>query len=176
MYQKEALIAKIIELNGYKPFFVGHITKRIMSILREDEELLGYQKAIKFKDKYGEFILTNKHVYFVRRFKQIEFSFKNINHVTKTKGVFFSDLTLSGSGFSVKFECILKKKADEYCAIIQPLITLPINAQNEEKEKTQTTSENDTVLSLRQLKELYEKGLISENEYTAKKREVLNRI
>ena len=171
MYTKESLSARLIELIGNKPLFLGNTVKYLLSFLSDEEEVLAYQTPVILEGKYGEFLLTNSHVYFIEQGifkKRSEFSFAKINHVEKTTGVLWADLKLSGSGFNITFEKFLKNKIDEICNIIQS------NISNPQKEEKNTA--DDTIAKIQKLNELKDKGILTEEEFNTKKQELVNRL
>jgi len=172
MYTKESLSQRLTELLGNKPLFVGNTANYFLTFLKENEEVLAYQNTVVVDKKMGDFLLTDSNVYFIEQGffkKRSEFSFSKINHVEKTIGVFFADLNLSGSGFSITFNQLQKTKIDEICDIIQA------NIDNSSKQENSSTN-NDIATKIQKLHELKEKGILTEEEFNTKKQELLNRM
>ena len=104
--------------------------------------------------------------------KQLEIPLEKINSIEATKGLFSGAITVWDGSGSMKIEILMKSSLQPFVAAVnrrrealkQPIVH---NVKVEEKK------EEDFIVQLERLAVLRDKGIVTEEEFQAKKKQIL---
>lgn len=171
-----ALIEKTLKNLGYgeKWLGVGEI-KALPSILWEDELP---EKIIqgRYNTGFGALIATNKRLIFVNKgilsLRVEDFSYDKITTIQYSKGMFSGSMEILASGNMAIISEIKKDQVGPFAEYVRAKITKTLTRES----ATGSLQSDDPVKKLKQIKEMLDMGLIDQNEYDAKKKELLLRM
>jgi len=166
-----------------------HIDKAISEILQPDETLLGaFQGQPLSSEGYGVFAKTkggfSAHHYLLVTDKRVifwgrgivssstdGFFYDDISSAEEAKGLLLGEIVLNVRGAKERFRSMVKKDVPKAIGLIREQIS---------KNKSRMTAPEDKGESIpdqiRKLAELRDSGILTEEEYSAKKAELLKRM
>lgn len=118
---------------------------------------------------------TNKRVLFLDKgmlfgCKQLEIPLEKINSIEAKKGLFLGSIAIWDGASAMKIDQVQK-------TALQPFVTAVNNAREAYKKQVSSPSvapvENDYITQLEKLAELKEKGIITQEEFETKKKQIL---
>ena len=180
MKSKESVEAEIEALKVKDDWGTRREIKKLPSILDEEEHILALSSGQKLKlmsiNGYTNILLvcTNLRVIMMDRgliqTKLDEVSLKDITSIEKNDGILFSKLKITKvSGKPLKLKKINKDAAQAFCNEVQKgrMGNIVIN------EFVSNTKEN-LKEELSDLKEMFDEGLLTQEEYDSKRKQILN--
>lgn len=102
--------------------------------------------------------------------KQVDIPLEKINSVSFNKGMIFGDITVHHGSASMKITMIEKSTVEKMAASIKNNIA---NSNNTSHTNNQTIAAPDVSAQIRQLKNLLDDGILTEEEFSAKKKQLL---
>ena len=164
--------------HGFKSWDIKHF-KVVESHLLPDEEALicfiGIHNYISSSNHESHFAyaITNKRMVFGQKtllgenFKSV--IIENINDITKQTGFFNGIITFDT--FKEKFNVdFVPQVADKLFPVLNEYIT---NLKNKKNNKVEENQKNDPTAELRKYKQLLDDGIITQEDFNAKKKQIL---
>ena len=106
-----------------------------------------------------------------------DFPIDKISSVQWSSGMIFGKLTIFVSGNKAQIENVDKQMGKQLTDSVRDRINSPSSAQAATSPATPPAAGGDDVIEqIRKLKELHEAGVLTDEEFSAKKAELLNRI
>lgn len=125
--------------------------------------------------KSGVFAATEKRVIFFSKklfgFELESFPFKNISSIEKSKGLMGYSITIHASGNNAKMKWIQKGEIDKFTEFVDSNI-----GQSSQQTNSQIHNENDIPSQIKKLSELFQQGILTEEEFSTKKQQLLDKI
>lgn len=162
-------------------FMTGRELKQLPDLIQDDETIkfatsgnydaTASSVLIVVTDK--RVLLENKKLFFGSQ--NTEIPLNQINDISYNSGMMFASLTLISGSKEHKMSIIEKKYIEK---LVQ---TIRVEAENAKKRQRQESSDNnssngnidDEIAQLKKLKSLVDEGIITEEEFVAKKKKVL---
>lgn len=99
------------------------------------------------------------------------FPFKNISSIEKSKGLMGSSITIHASGNDAKMKWIQKGEVDKFTE----LVSLNIG-QGAQLVSEITQNETDIPSQIKKLSDLFQQGILTEQEFSSKKQQLLDKM
>lgn len=180
----ESLKNTISKFNLVDMTFTGKEVKALPAILSDKEQLLAVLKGW-YKNGTGLLCVTNNRILFVNKgmfsLKVEEFSLKTVSSISTESGVIFGKVKIFASGNNAEIDQANKQDAKQFVDKVRSLIeerdnpaAKPAQKEQPDSEQTQQKAETDIYEQLEKLAGLKEKGIITQQEFDAKKAQLLN--
>lgn len=122
----------------------------------------------------GVFVATEKRLFFFGKktfgFETESFPFKNISSIESSKGLMGRSISIFASNNKAKMKWINKGDVNAFVNYVNEMINPSSSNNNVQKD------ENDILTQIEKLSALKEKGIITEEEFTAKKTDLLSKL
>lgn len=156
--------------------FIGKEIKALPGILRESEQLLAATKGW-YKNGVGLLCATQGRIIFVNKglisLKVEEFSLKSISSISTESGLMLAKIKIFASGNNAEIENAQKPDAKKFVDEVRRLIEERDSPVTKSAPQVQTAPEPDIYEQLEKLAALKEKGIVTEDEFQAKKAQLL---
>jgi len=123
----------------------------------------------------GVFAATeNRVVFFSKKlfgFEMESFLFKNISSIEKSKGLMGHSITINSSGNNVKMKWIQKGDVEKFTEFVNSNLGGASSTAPQ-----QNITENDIPSQIKKLSELLEQGILTEEEFSNKKKQLLDKM
>lgn len=123
----------------------------------------------------GVLAATDKRVVFFAKklfgFEMESFLFKNISSVEKSKGLMGHAITINASGNDVKMKWIQKGEIEKFTEFVNSNLGVSSEASSVEAKV-----DNDIPSQIKKLSELLEQGILTEEEFSTKKQQLLDKM
>lgn len=123
----------------------------------------------------GVFAATeNRVVFFSKKlfgFEMESFLFKNISSVEKSKGLMGHSITINSSGNNAKMKWIQKGDVEKFTEFVNSNLGGASSTAPQ-----QNITENDIPSQIKKLSELFEQGILTEEEFSNKKKQLLDKM
>ena len=125
--------------------------------------------------KNGVFAATEKRVVFFSKklfgFELESFPFRNISSIEKSKGLLGHSITIHASGNNAKMKWIQKGEVEKFTEFVNSNI-----GQGSQNVSAPIQPENDIPSQIKKLSELFQQGILTEEEFSAKKQQLLDKM
>lgn len=165
-------IEKILKSLGYGEKLLGiSEIKALPPILWEDELP---EKIIRgrYNGGFGVLVSTNKRLIFINKsilsLRVEDFSYDKITSIQYSKGLFSGNMEIYASGNRALITEIKKDQVGPFAEYVRAKIT--------ETSTRESTTINDPLKKLKQIKDMRDADLIDQTEYDAKKKELLSKM
>lgn len=169
----ESVKARIEQLKVSDLMFAGKEVKALPSILDADEVLLAVTKGL-YKKGIGLLCATQKRILFINKgifsLKVEEFPLKSLSSISSESGVIFAKVKIFASGNNAEIEQAPKEDAKR---LVNEMRTL-MGQREKSAEVAPIKSEPDIYEQLEKLAALKDKGIITDEEFQAKKSQILS--
>lgn len=155
-------------------FGIKSEVKHLLDYLEPDEPVREMTSGLIKGKGNGALVLTDRRVAFifhgaVRKGLE-EFRLEHVTSVSSTGGVMFSTITLTVAGAAAKIENVDKKDAARMVPAIREALAAPRSTPGP------TGEGNEVFAQIAKLKELHGAGALTDEEFAAKKTELLGRV
>lgn len=161
---------------GMKLLLMGRELKEIASMIRPDE-IVGTGSTAQYGKTPGLLVATNKRLIYVSKVllnvTVEEFYYNKISNIQYTSDIMFGQVEIYLSGSWCKFHNLNIKNGKQMADFIKQ----QINSVNDVQTTMQTTTiinQADPMEQLEKLSTLKEKGIITEEEFNVKKKQLLD--
>lgn len=181
----EEIKTQLDNLDGVSKFFGKKEIKELPNILWEDEELEKLVQGYYAKGN-GILVATNKRLIFIDKglfygLRVEDFPYDKISSIQYSTGMMFGKITIFTSGNKAEIEQVEKGQVKVFSEYVRARISSTkehASYSNQEKKKslnTNGTSKNDDdlIVLLEGLGKLKEQGMLTEEEFSAKKKQLL---
>jgi Bacterial PH domain/Short C-terminal domain len=154
--------------------------KGLVELLAEDEEVLNLARG-EYDDRQGLVVLTDRRVLFTERgmmrSRLEDFPYDRISSVQTSTGMVHGTLKLFVSGNAAEIKDVYpKERAPEIGDYIRSRIHQKPTTDAPPAQETGGPPASDPVAQLKQLAELRDAGIVTPEEFEAKKAELLSRM
>jgi hypothetical protein len=157
-----------------------HIDAAVKTVLGSDEALLGAFAGQAFRDgrRVGTFakqylLVTSKRVIFWSRGvisnTTDAFNYRDISSVDAHRGLLLGDIEFNIKGAKEKWAAMQKRDVDAAAKLIRDLI-------DKANTTVPTTAAASIPVQIKQLSELKDAGILTQQEFEAKKKDLLSRM
>ncbi len=182
----EEIKNQLENLDGVSKFFGQKEIKELPNILWEDEKLEKLVQGFYSKGN-GILVATNKRLIFIDKgllygLRVEDFPYDKISSIQYSTGLALGKITIFTSGNKAVIEQIDKGQTKVFAEYVRARISGTTDHaifQSDKKPESQTTvdaspnNEEDIVELLERLGKLKDQGILTEEEFTAKKKQVL---
>ena len=146
--------------------------------LRNNEHILGGVWCF-FRKRWGRLVATETRLFFLEQkslFGSVveTFSYSKLNSVEMTKGLIFSEMTITSGMASQQVQWVPKFQSTRFIQLIQEkLDDLPRGGPREEQDTDQELNPN-VVTQLERLAQLKDRGILTEDEFETQKWRLLS--
>jgi hypothetical protein len=164
----EEVKAKLKNIDGAGMFLSAKEVKALPGILWEDEEI---ENAVQgyYNNSQALLVATNKRILFVDKgifsLKVEDFSYDKITTVQYETGLIFGKITIYASGNKSIIDNVGKSQAKNFSDWLRNKIT--------PSSKKEATPDSNLSSQIEQLASLRDKGILTEEEFAAKKKQIL---
>ena len=177
----QEITEQIKKVGNFDPssFLVKKEVSELPNILNDDEII---EKAVMglYDKGNGIIIATNKRCFFLNKgmmwgSKMEDFPYDKISSIQYETGLIFGTIKIFTSGNQAVIEQVDKNCTKDFCEYVRNRITKIHTATTPTVQENSKITE-DPLETLSKLKRLLEADLITEEEYNAKKAEILSRM
>lgn len=167
-------IASAVEASNTVNLFNNKAIDKAESILFPDEEIVRALSGV-LKSGTGILVLTTKRLFSYMSMlgdtQQEEIPIEEIKQVNIEKPLLQqATISIMGKHNDIKIKFSRKAADDFYNAIGE---VRRFVSQNKNENSAQTSNEKDSIQLLKELNELYKSGILTEEEFTLKKKQIL---
>lgn len=170
----DEIMERLKQLGEVDLFGTKKEVKELPSVMY-DGETLEYLMSGFLNGNTWLIVCTNKRVLFLDKgmlfgCKQLEIPLEKINSIEAKKGLFLGSITIWDGASAMKIDQVQKKA-------LQPFVTAVNSAREACKKQLSspnvTVTESDYIIQLEKLAELKEKGIVTQEEFEIKKKQIL---
>lgn len=164
---------------GDDQFFTKKEIKYLPEILRKDEKLLGFVSGL-MEGNTWLISLTDRRIIFLDKgmlygLKQSIVDLNKVNAVSGSTGIMFGTITITDGAVNRTITNVLKKTVQPFTNKVQEAIEALNNKQAQPVAASSPKGE-DKIETLKKLAVLKDQGILTEEEFTNKKAEILATI
>lgn len=173
----ETVKAKIAELKLSDVMFAGKEIKALPGILKPNEVLLAATKGW-YKNGVGLLCATASRIIFINKgifsLKVEEFSLKSVSSISSETGLITAKIKIFASGNNAEIEQAPKPDAKRFVDEVSKMLEAREQPRVvQEVSNNQQKSNEDIYEQLEKLAALKDKGIVTEEEFLAKKAQLL---
>lgn len=177
----EEIKSQIQNIDGFEAFLGRKEIKELPNILWHDERVDNIIQGT-YNNGNGILVATNKRLVFVDKgllfgLKVEDFPFDKISSIQYETGIIFGKLTIFTSGNKAVIDNVLKKKVRVFGDSVRARISSHKDTPSTQATPTQPTNNTnklDVVEQLERLAKLKETGILTEEEFLAQKKKILD--
>ena len=164
---------QIKRLDGVSQFLGRREVKELPNILWEDELIENIVQGL-YNNGNGILVATNKRLVFVDKgmlggLRVEDFPYDKISSIQYQTGLMFGKITIFTSGNKAEITQVLKKEARDFSEYVRARVS----GRKDHASAPQQPAQEDPVALLERLAQLKAQGILTEEEFAAKKRQVL---
>lgn len=177
MPSSEAINQALRNLSGIEKFLGRREIKELPSILWEDELP---EKIVQgtYNNGNGLLVATNKRLIFIDKgifsLKVEDFPYDKITSIQYTTGLLMGGIEIYASGNKAEIKNVPKDQVRTFAEYVRARITAPKPPATQ--SAAQTKQQDDILAQIEKLGKLKEQGIITEEEFVAKKKEILAKL
>lgn len=165
---------QIADLGAFSEYFTKKEIKYLPKVIREDEIIKGLSSGA-IKENTWLIVVTNQRLLFLDKgmiygLNQMEMDYGQISAIAHEIGALFASITVSSSGGIIKIDNLQKGDAPKVSQLISGLI----RESKYPLKKEVTVEKTDVVSQLERLSTLFEKGVLTQDEFQVQKEKILN--
>lgn len=167
---KEYVLDQIAKLGSVYTFGTKKEIRYLHEIMREGEQILFLTSGF-YDGTTWLIVATDLRVIFLDKglifgLKQLEFAYEKISSIKQTNGLILAAVTMATSGGEAMIDNIPKGEARKMCEVVSERISRGSRA-------VPRSSNDDIIDKLKQLAELRDRGVLTEEEFLAQKARIL---
>lgn len=165
--------------DSYKKQVIGKSEiKELPNIIRDGELIKDIVMGI-YSSGSGILVATNKRLIFVYKglmwgLKVEDFPFDKISSIQYELGMITGDLIIFASGNEAKIKAVANDRCRQFCENVRELISTPKENAPDNKNTAPNSGSNDILEQLERLSKLKEAGALTDEEFVAAKKKLLN--
>ena len=154
-------------------WFTKKEIKYLPEVIRNDEVIKGIGSGF-LDGNTWLIVITNQRLLFLDKgmiygLKQMEMDYGQISAVSYSTGLMFASITVSTSSGAKKIDNITKEDAPKLSQLISDII-------KQNKQQNIPNTRDDIPAQIEKIAKLYEKGILTKEEFEQKKIELLNKM
>ncbi|MFD1955838.1 PH domain-containing protein [Paenibacillus thailandensis] len=162
---------QIKSLDGVSKFFGRREIKELPAILWQDEAVERIVQGL-YNNGNGLLVGTNKRLIFVDKgvfkLRVEDFPYDKLTSIQYETGLMFGEITIFASGNKAVIKNIEKQQVRNFAEGVRAKISSGGNAKSEA-----APASDDSIVQLERLAQLKAAGILTEEEFAAKKRQIL---
>jgi len=176
MSSEDAIQQAISKLSGTEKFFGRREIKELPKILWEDELPERVVQGL-YNNSNGILVATNKRLIFIDKgifsLKVEDFPYDKMSSIQYRVGLLWGEIIIFTSGNKAEIKQVLKGSVRDFADYVRARITSPIQHASVPVGQVSQSNTEDVVTQLEKLAKLKEQGILTEEEFQAKKKQLL---
>ena len=176
----EQIQDKIKNMGGVSKLYARKEIKELPDILWENEQL---EKIVQgyLGTHSGVLVATNSRVIFIDKrmlggLHVEDFPYDKISSIQYNTGWVFGKITIFASGNKAIIEQVEKELVRDFCDYVRARISAPTQHANVPKQEVPASNNSRSVVEeLRELKELLDEGVLTDEEFAKQKKKLLDK-
>lgn len=161
---------------GLSTFMSGGDLKIIASMITEDETL-GVGSSVKYDRGGGHLVATDSRLIYASKFmlstKTEVFYYNKISHIEYKGGILTGAIKLTIGRKVYEFDNLTKEVAKRIVNYVNDQINNPTPEKQAKTRTKENSKSDDSYAELEKLAKLKEQGIITEEEFSQKKKQIL---